>query len=87
MGKMSYSSIKSGKGRPIQISPIFNGRKEYKRGVWGKDVVLPKITVSTCRNAKKRGGSKPTCTAMNVELGNGYCVTCWDKKTSRKVID
>ena len=41
-------------------------------------VVLPKATTGHCRNYLK-------CKQFNVELANGYCITCWD--TGRDIKD
>lgn len=86
-----YSGIKGGRGRPRQPYSKIKGRKEYKRGTWIRDrnVSLPKNTIGTCKNAEwkgRRGRGRPLCNARNVELGNGYCVSCWDKRSGRKVI-
>ena len=36
------------------------------------EVRLPVATMGHCRNYGK-------CRQFNVELANGYCITCWDK--------
>ena len=86
-----YSGIKGGRGRPRQPYSKIKGRKEYKRGTWVRDrkVSLPEINIGTCKNASwrgRRGRGRPLCDAVNVELGNGYCVSCWDKKSGGKFI-
>ena len=35
-------------------------------------VRLPQSTVGLCKNYGK-------CRSFDIELGNGYCVSCWDK--------
>lgn len=37
-----------------------------------KEVFLPNATFGHCRNYNK-------CRNFNVELANGYCITCWDR--------
>ena len=86
-----YSGIKGGRGRPRQPYSKVKGIKEYKTGTWIRDrnVSLPKNTIGTCKNAEwkgRRGRGRPLCNARNVELGNGYCVRCWDKKSGGKFI-
>ena len=86
-----YSVIKGGRGRPRQPYSKVKGIKEYKTGTWIRDrnVSLPKNTIGTCKNAEwkgRRGRGRPLCNARNVELGNGYCVSCWDKKSGGKFI-
>jgi len=56
-----------------------------------RKVHLPKTSMGACKNSKPyltksgRPGTK-LCLNTNVELGNGYCVTCWDKKCWQKII-
>jgi hypothetical protein len=86
-----YSGTKGGRGRPRQPYLKVKYSKEYKTGTWIRErtASLPENTIGTCKNAEwkgKRGRGRPLCDAVNVELGNGYCVSCWDKRSGRKVI-
>lgn len=36
---------------------------------------LPEFSIGECKNAKR-------CHNWKAELGNGLCLTCWDKKTT-----
>ena len=47
--------------------------------------------MGACKNSEPyltKSGKPGTklCPNTNVELGNGYCVTCWDIKATRKII-
>lgn len=47
---------------------VFNYEKD--------DVILPEISVGVCVNWRKCKNIDP------LELGNGYCVNCWDRKVA-----
>ena len=69
-----------------------------KKYIWKRDynygnrkVALPQISVGACENSKpyQTSGGRVglnLCPNTNVELGDGYCVTCWDRKSSRETI-
>jgi hypothetical protein len=67
----------------------YTWKRDYNYG--NRKVHLPQISMGACKNSKPyftKGGRKGVkiCPNINVELGNGYCVTCWDIKSSRKTI-
>ena len=67
----------------------YTWKRDYNYG--NREVHLPQISMGACKNSKPyltksgRPGTK-LCSNTNVELGNGYCVTCWDIKATRKSI-
>tara|TARA_Y100000593_G_scaffold95083_1_gene199335 strand:+ start:4583 stop:4753 length:171 start_codon:yes stop_codon:yes gene_type:complete len=47
------------------------GRRNYDA------VRLPEITEGNCRRSRR-------CKSFNVTLGDGLCMTCWDKGARRR---
>ena len=56
-----------------------------------KPVDMPSTSIGACKNSKMYLTSSGRikygfCENLNVELGNGYCIVCWDKKSGSKVV-
>jgi len=52
-------------------------KRDYNYG--NRKVHLPEQSFGKCYQAR-------ICGNTNVELGNGYCIACWDKKCWQKII-
>lgn len=52
-------------------------RRDYNYG--NRKVRLPEVSFGKCLKAR-------ICGNTNVDLGNGYCISCWDKKCGHKII-
>ena len=71
------------------MSRKYTRKKDYVYG--NRKVYLPKTSMGACKNSEPyltKSGKPGTklCPNTNVELGNGYCVTCWDGKCGHKII-
>ena len=51
-----------------------------------KPVKQPTSTIGICRTWLRKKGRKTNCPTYGrpVELGNGWCMVCWDRKVSLK---
>ncbi len=71
------------------MSRKYKWKRDFNYG--NRKVHLPKTSMGACKNSKPyltksgRQGTK-LCPNTNVELGNGYCITCWDIKSTRRII-
>ena len=55
----------------------YSRQRNYNYG--NRKTHLPEQSFGRCYLAR-------LCGNTNVELGNGYCMTCWDKKCWQKII-